>query len=283
MRVLLTGANGFIGRAFLSQAAALGIDCLPFPGRLHELPDFSIKVEAVVHLAAVTRGSGEPEARLALFETNVLGTQAVLDYCAAARAGLVLASTSGVYGRQGQASLLGEQAPLDPASDYALSKWLAEGLCRRHCERTGTAGIALRFFNVFGPRQAQTFVVSEVIHRLLDGLPVVLRSPHAVRDFLAVDDVVLALAAALGALKPGNWGVYNIGSGQGTRVIDLVDMVARVFGAEAAVDVSGADYRVDRVVADISKAASELGWRPRIALGEGLEMICRDMGPRCGG
>jgi len=283
MRVLLTGASGFIGRAFLSQAAARGFDCVLFPGRLHELSDFPIKVEAVVHLAAVTRCAGEPDARLALHETNVVGTQAVLDYCAAAKAGLILASTSGVYGRQDRDSPLDEQAPLDPASDYALSKWLAERLCRRHGERTGLPGIALRFFNVYGPRQAQTFVVSEVVHRLCNGLPVVLRSPRAVRDFLAVGDVVAALEAALAALRPGSFQVYNIGSGQGTRVIDLVTMAARVLGVEATVDAPGTEHQCDRVVADISKAASGLGWRPRITLEQGLEAIRREMGLRPGG
>lgn len=278
-RVLVTGGRGFIGRRLLRRGAALGLDVAAFPGRLHELPAFPGRCDAVVHLAAATRPPADAAARLALFETNVAGVQDVLHYCAAAGAGLVLASTSGVYARREDAPPLGEDAPLDPASDYALSKLLAERLCLGQSRRAGLAGVGLRLFNVYGPGQPETFLVPEAVRRLLAGAPLELRAPEAVRDFVHVDDVVAAILAALARLAPGRFPVYNIGSGQGTRVRDLVAAAERIFGRTAVLDLSRATPARDRVVADPAKAARELDWRPALPLDRGLAALGAELTP----
>jgi nucleoside-diphosphate-sugar epimerase len=276
-RVLVTGGRGFIGRRLLLRGAALGLDVAAFTGRLHELPAFPGRFNAVVHLAAATRPPADAAQRLALFETNVAGVQDVLHYCATAGSGVVLASTSGVYARREDAPPLDEDAPLDPASDYALSKLLAERLCLRQCRRGGLAGVGLRLFNVYGPGQPETFLVPEAARNLLAGVPVVLRAPEAVRDFVHVDDVVTAILAALERLTPGRFPVYNIGSGQSTRVRDLVAAAERIFGCTAVLDLSQASPARDRVVADAARAARELDWRPSLPLDQGLAALRAEM------
>lgn len=278
-RVLVTGGRGFIGRHLLRRGAALGVDLTGFPGRLSDLPGFPVRFDAVIHLAGIARQPANPDERLALFEANVVGVQDVLQYCAAVGAGVVFASTSGVYRRLEDTAPLDEEALLDPTSDYALSKCLAERLCRRHCQRTGLAGVGLRLFNVYGPGQPETFLIPEVIGRLLSGAPVVLRSPEAVRDFVTVNDVISAVLAALARLTPGRFAVYNIGSGQGIRVLDLVRATERVFGRKAIVDLTQAGAARDSVVADTAKAAAELGWRPSQTLEQGLAALREDRPP----
>ena len=124
--------------------------------------------------------------------------------------------------------------------------------------------------------------MSEIVARLRGRETIVLRTPVTVRDFLAVDDVVSALLAAVAGLVPGRFAVYNIGSGRATRVIDLVREAERVFGLAAAIDLSRAGPERDRVVADVAKAKAELGWRPAVALTQGLEAIRRDAAIRRG-
>ena len=120
-----------------------------------------------------------------------------------------------------------------PIRDQQMA--VAERACHRYASDDGVQATVLRFFNVYGAGQHPSFLVSYVVDSLTRGARVTLRMPRAVRDFLYVDDAVDALLAAS---RPRSelFRVFNVGSGQGVTVTDLVGAAENVFGRAAGID-----------------------------------------------
>ena len=172
-----------------------------------------------------------------------------------------------------------EDKPLDPTSIYALSKADQEAMALMLGQAYDIPTTALRFFNIYGPRQAlsnpYTGVVAIFSSRLLNGEPpLIYEDGLQQRDFVSVHDIVQALL--LSAAAPSAVGrVLNIGSGEPTTILDVARKLARVLGADAEPEVTGR-YRVGDVrhcTADISRAREVLGYEPRIAFDHGLEEL----------
>ncbi|GAB6037234.1 NAD-dependent 4,6-dehydratase LegB [Fundidesulfovibrio butyratiphilus] len=270
-RVLVTGADGFVGRAVMHRLRSEGLDPVALPGMLADIDTFGRPVDAVIHLAAVSRPAsfaGRPDA----WETNVAGTLAVANFCRRLGVGMLFASTSGVYARPDAPEPLSETAPLAPASDYAASKLVAEQVLARHCRDVGLACLVFRIFNPYGPGQDASFAVPSVVRAIQAGQTVRLAQPDAVRDFVAVDDVAQAFVQGLSVLTPGACPIVNVGSGSGVSIRELATMAQRVLGRKAAVEVDPAGAGLGGcVVADIALAERLFGWRPRTGLLDGLE------------
>jgi UDP-glucose 4-epimerase len=232
--------------------------------------------EVVFHLAAqidVRRSVAEPDFDASI---NVGGTANVLE--AARRAGsrrFVNASTGGaIYGEGAGKDLpLAENAPVEPISPYGQSKFAAEGYVALYGRLHGTSGISLRLGNVYGPRQdplGEAGVVAIFCGRLRAGEPpLVFGDGRQTRDYIYVGDVVAAMLAAADSQAAG---AYNVGTGRETSVLDLVDRLRRLAGAdgfepEFAPARSG---EVDRISIDPARASTELGWSPATGVDEGL-------------
>jgi UDP-glucose 4-epimerase len=232
--------------------------------------------EVVFHLAAqidVRRSVAEPDFDASI---NVGGTANVLE--AARRAGsrrFVNASTGGaIYGEGAGKDLpLAENAPVEPISPYGQSKFAAEGYVALYGRLHGTSGISLRLGNVYGPRQdplGEAGVVAIFCGRLRAGEPpLVFGDGRQTRDYIYVGDVVAAMLAAADSEAAG---AYNVGTGRETSVLDLVDRLRRLAGAdgfepEFAPARSG---EVDRISIDPARASTELGWSPATGVDEGL-------------
>jgi dTDP-L-rhamnose 4-epimerase len=164
---------------------------------------------------------------------------------------------------------------------YALSKFNQERLCLIIGRAYGIPTVALRFFNVFGTRQAlsnpYTGVLAIFAARLLnDRPPLIFEDGLQQRDFVSVNDVVDACVRGL--LVPEAEGeVFNIGSGQAHTVLEVAELVRECLGRGPAAEVTG-KYRVGDVrhcFADISKAARVLGYRPSVSLEHGLVDLAR--------
>ena len=279
-RVLVTGATGFIGARLVGLLAAAGTDVLPWRRDIGELAACDEPAAAVVHLAALTRPDQFAGDRERAYAVNVGGTAAALDYCERTGAGLVLASTCGVYAPADAARPLDESAPLGPRSDYASSKLRAETLCRERCREKGLSCVALRLFNVYGPGQSGAFVIPQIVAGLLAARPSPLLHPRTVLDFVDVTDAAEAFRRARAVLGPPGCRVYNIGSGQGTCLAE-VERVARelVTGSPcAAADAGPEDPGSACVVADAGKARAELGWTATVSLRRGLDAVVRSLG-----
>jgi len=298
MKVLVTGGAGFIGSHVTQALVAAGhstrvLDDLSAgfvdnvdPGAELVVADVAdgeavadavTDVDVVFHLAAHRAVSRSVEDPLATDTANTHGTLTVLKM--AADAGVrrvVCSSSSSVYG--GAAPLpTPETAAMLPRSPYAVSKVAAENYCRVASELYDLETVALRYFNVFGPRQRPGSPYSAVIPLFIDALrtadaPVVHGDGRQSRSFVYVTDAVaanLAAAAAPSAVCRGQ--AYNIA---GTRRVDLLELLAilgSILGVEyrpTHVDPRPGDVRQSQ--GDVSLARRQLGWTPEVSLEDGL-------------
>ncbi len=294
MRALVTGGAGFIGSTLAGALVEAGAEVAVVDdlsrGRRHNVPataDFHqldigderlaalvalIAPEVVFHLAAqidVRQSVVDPvfDAR-----TNVLGTINLLEACV--RAGVrrvVFASSGGALYGDTDVLPTPESHPCRPASAYGAAKLAAESYGDVFHQVHGLEFIALRYANVYGPRQdphGEAGVVAIFAQRLLAGQPAVINGDGSqTRDYVYVDDVV---AANLRAAQTAALGAYNIGTGRACSVSELYAMLARAAGVERPAEHGLAKPGEQRVsCVDVSRAAEALGWSPAVPLEEG--------------
>lgn len=239
----------------------------------------------VVHLAALTSAPDSVRDPLAYYRANVTDTATLLAAMADARVPRIVASSSAaVYGSALGAALT-EQDPPRPENPYGTTKWIGERLLADVGGATGTASVALRFFNVVGaatPDLADTRTAALLprVLRATPGAPLTLHGlahptadGSAVRDFVHVRDVAEAHVAAVRRLSSGWSGsaVYNVGTGRGCSVLELLRLVEVVTGRPVPW-IPGPARAGDpsRSVADPSLIARELGWRARWDLADAV-------------
>jgi len=227
-------------------------------------------VDAVIHAAAeshVDRSIDDPRA---FFESNVLGTQAVLEVVRRAGVRMLMVSTDEVYGPgDPDGRLFDEDAPARPRSPYAASKAAADLACQAYVSTYGVDVTVVRGTNAFGPRQIERVVPTYVVNAL-EGRPVpVYGDGRHRREFLYVEDWV---RAAITVLDEGEAGVlYNIGDGHELENKDLAERICDLAGADRSLitsvpDRPGHDFRYG-VRADRLRS---LGWRRTTSFDDGL-------------
>jgi len=236
-------------------------------------------VDVIFHQAAHRAVLRSVEHPLETDTVNVHGTLTVLE--AARRAAVrrfVYASSSSVYGG---ADVLPtpEFAAVIPRSPYAVSKLAGEHYCRVFTELYGLETVALRYFNVYGPRQRPDSAYAAVIPLFIDAVasgkrPIVHGDGTQSRDFTYVADVVRAnLAAASAPALRCAGKAYNVAGGGQHTLLDLLDVIGHLLGRRPAPDFT--DPRpgdVRHTQADISSAENELGHRPEVDLVDGLAL-----------
>ena len=299
MRFLITGGAGFIGTALANYLAQQGhtvrvLDDLSAGDSTRLDPEVNFtrgdiedkpkvwrllnKVDCVYHLAARV---SVPESVLYPREynrTNVSGTVAIME--ALRDAGIqrvVFASSGAVYGEQ-PIEKVHEQLLPAPTSPYAVSKLAAEGYVCTIGGEWSIETVSLRIFNAYGPGQSipptHPPVVPQFMRQILGGGSLILHdSGEQVRDYVYVDDVVSALVAAATA-EGVDRQIINVGTGIGTSINQLVDIMELVTGRKAKrianLSVSGG---VSVLVANISRAKALLGYEPQISLADGLALL----------
>jgi UDP-glucose 4-epimerase len=296
VRALVTGGAGFIGSNVVDALLARGDevhvlddlsrgtrDNVADAARLHEADirrDSSsvfadVQPDVCFHLAAqidVRVSVEQPELDA---DVNIVGTLHVLDAARAHGTKVVFSSTGGaIYGEcEGPAA---EDHPRAPLAPYGVSKLSAEEYIAAFNRLYGTSHVALRYGNVYGPRQdphGEAGVVAIFMNALRDGkTPRIYGDGRQTRDYVFVGDVVSATLAAAGH----DGGVFNVGTGSETSVVELYERIQRVSGIERAPE--HAEPRageLQRSVLDPSLAARELGWRPQSSLDEGLAATWR--------
>ncbi|HEY9720504.1 MAG TPA: SDR family NAD(P)-dependent oxidoreductase [Oscillatoriaceae cyanobacterium] len=300
MRVLLTGGAGFIGshsaECLLAQGAQVVVYDNLSTGRLDNLQKLSGKLhfvhgdlrdyarleqalrgcDAVLHLAAVVSVPESIAQPLFAHEINASGTLNVLE--AARKLGVprvVLASSAAVYGANA-ALPLREEAPPQPLSPYAAQKWLGESYASNYARLHGLSTIALRYFNVYGPRQdpasPYSGVLSRFIQATLAGAPVtIFGDGRQTRDFVYVEDVARANAAAVLAKTTGAT-VLNVGTGQAVDLIAALDAIVAHSEKPPLPPTFGPPREGDirHSLADVRRAEELLGFRARTAFSEGI-------------
>ncbi len=304
-RVLITGGAGFIGSHVAQQFLDQGwtVDCLDDlstgkrsnvrPGStLHVLDVRSGDAaqfvttgafDVVVHLAAqidVRRSVADPVLDASL---NVLGTlnlvEAIRKSAAASKPRLVFASTGGALYGDFVTPPNAETIPKDPESPYAIAKLSVEYYLAYYGRVHGLDAVALRFGNVYGPRQdphGEAGVVAIFCGRIMDGRALtVYGDGEQTRDYVYVKDVAtaayMAATKALPLVERLDARAFNIGTGISTSVNVLARTLLTVANRQVAVEYAPprAGEQLSSVLA-VGKAASGLGWKPSVSLSEGL-------------
>jgi len=302
MRFLITGGAGFIGAALANDLVCQGhtvrvLDDLSAGdwnrldpavhftrGNVEDKPKvwrLLNKIDCVYHLAARV---SVPESVLYPREyndSNVSGTVAIME--AMRDAGIkrvVLASSGAIYGEQPIGKVHEKLLP-NPTSPYAVSKLAAEGYVHTIGGQWNIETVALRIFNAYGPGQAvpptHAPVIPQFVRQILGGGSLVIYGEgQQIRDYVYVDDVVRALAAAATAPNVASQ-IINIGTGVGTSINDLVKAIERVTGRQATTVVNpSVSGGVSSLVADTGRARRLLDYQPRVALAEGLARLIEE-------
>lgn len=299
-RYLVTGGAGFIGSWLVGRLAKAGheVDILDLPERQSRVASIphtrylagDIRDErtfarlegcydAVCHLAAQVSARVSQEQPMLDVDTNVRGSVALLEWCAAVGVTrLLFASSMGVYGNVPEDKLpVAETAPPNPVSYYGVAKSATEAYIATHREH-GLRSTIFRMFNVYGPGQdlsnSKQGIVGIYTSFALKGVSIdVTGSLERFRDLIYVEDVVDAWVAALeNPVTEGK--IYNLASGRRTTVRALITSILRAMGHDPATypvkEIGG--HRGDQfgVQADISLALREIGWQPRTELDEGI-------------
>lgn len=300
-RILVTGGAGFIGSHIAENLLSEGYEVRALDslrtGSLENIEDFRnhdyfdffqgdirddnleevIKdVDVVFHEAAVTSVPESVRNPELTNSVNLEGTEKVLEACDSEGVNrLIFASTCAVYGGVEDPPIT-EGHDLNPDSPYAESKVKAEEKCRKYNREGSIETVILRYFNVYGPRQGRSKysgVITKFIEKFEnDEVPVIYGDGRQTRDFVYVDDVVRANLLALeGEGVSGR--TFNVGSGRSVSINKLFEIISGAF------DVSDVEptYRDGRAgdirhsESDLTRAKKDLGFEPRISLGEGVK------------
>jgi UDP-glucose 4-epimerase len=304
---LVTGGAGYIGAHVVHALHAQGeravvLDDLS-SGDRERVPDDAVFVQGsildedvvrrtladnavagVIHIAAKKQVGESVERPLHYYEQNVEGTRRLLR--AAVDAGVesfVFSSSAATYGMP-DVDVVDEDSPTSPMSPYGTTKLVSEGMSREVAAATGLRVIALRYFNVAGAAAPDLGdpgifnLVPMVFRELSTGArPKVFGRDYptpdgtCIRDYVHVCDIADAHVAALQQLAAGtddrSFRVYNIGRGQGSSVLEVIDVIGRVTGLDVTPDfVDRRPGDPARIVASVDRIAKDLGWTSRFEL-----------------
>ena len=235
-------------------------------------------VDAVLHFAALRITACAADPRRAL-EVMCVGSFNVVD--AAREAGvkkIVAASSASVYGMADSFPTREDHPPYNDRTWYGASKVMLEGLLRSYRAMHGLPYVALRYFNVYGPRMDLHGRYTEVLIRWMDRIaagasPLILGDGRQTMDFVYIDDVARANVLAL--LSDADDEVFNVASGVETSLNDLAAALLRVMGSSLPTE-HGPERSINPVarrLADTAKAAQGLGFRAQVGLEEGLARL----------
>jgi GDP-4-dehydro-6-deoxy-D-mannose reductase len=303
-RLLVTGADGFVGRWLVRVARDDGWQVIAsvLPGAavpaewsasgsgsavstvaadLREAAHIkrlsAVGADAVVHLAGIASGAAARENPAAAFRLNGAATALLADTLSNAdKPRFLFISTGEVYGA-GHDGPINESTPVQPASPYALSKARGEGLLQAIGRSTGMPVVIARAFPHTGPGQGPAYVLPALTQRLLDAkrseaATVKTGNLAAVRDFLDVRDVVRAYLLLLDRGTPGD--VYNVASGLGHRLSDCFAALARLIGVDARAVEDAALLRpgdIPVLIGDASRLRTCTGWSPQFSFERTLQ------------
>ncbi len=310
MKLLVTGGAGYIGSVVATQlldaghevavlddlsrghaaaipaaAAHIEVGLLDEPGVNEALAE---GFDGVLHFAALALVAESEEHPERYWRNNVVGTLNLLDAMRAHGVGrLVFSSTAATYGEP-QTVPMHEDEPTDPVNAYGDSKLAVDRMIATECRANGLGAASLRYFNVAGARgeqgedhEPETHLIPLVLQAASGRRPFVsvfgtdypTRDGTAVRDYIHVDDLGQAHLLALDAIRPGRHRIYNLGTGTGYTVREVIEAAQRVTGREIpAREEPRRAGDPPELVAAAARAGAELGWAPR----RGLEEMIAD-------
>jgi UDP-glucuronate 4-epimerase len=303
--VLVTGAAGFIGshlceRLALDGKQVIGVDNFdPYYARIdkeHNVrciraagADFResdirsygdiaslidvTRPEVVVHLAAKAGVRNSVKFPRQYFETNLLGTQNVLDSCRALGVErMVLASTSSVYGNTKRIPFEEDDPCVEPLHPYAASKRSTELLASTYSQLYGLQITVMRFFSVYGQRGRPDMMPRLLLSSISTGAPVNLYEGPLERDWTHISDISTGLAAAVD--RPLGFEILNLGRGHPVALAEFITELERASGKQTnLIDAPRPDTEMLSTYASTEKLEYMLNYKPTVSVREGVEAL----------
>jgi len=309
MRILVTGASGFVGRHAVRDLIRAGHDIIGMvgPGQPTHLEGVSTVVEADLlqpqDLANIIQ-KHQPDACLHLagiafvpvgwthpqdvFRVNVIGTINLLESFREfqPKARILVITSSQVYGQQSRDHLITEDDAPAPDSIYALSKWTADGTSLLYARRYGMNIMTARPCNHIGPGQSEDFVVTSFARQLIEissgKRPNVMKVGNlaSLREFTDVRDTARAYRLLL---EKGTAGLaYNVSSGKLTTIQALFDLLCEVSGVNPEVQIDPKRFRPTdtQPLLDSTRIFNDVGWKPEIPIETTISDVLADLRTR---
>ena len=274
-KILVTGSDGFIGRAVVKRLLAEGfcIEGLDLAqGDITRSGCFDTYQGSdffhVVHLAGKTFVPDSWKNPAAFYNINLMGTVNVLEFCRNTRAGLTYIS-SYLYGLP-EYLPVDEEHPVKSYNPYSHSKLIADNTCQFYARNFGLNVSVLRPFNAYGPGQPSHFIIPEIIQKVTDPAveEIQVLDLRPKRDYVYVDDLAEAVFLSI----KGKSGIYNVGSGSSVSVGELIEIVMKLSGINKPYSGRGTQRQneIFDLYAGIDRIRTDLGWQPKTSFEEGL-------------
>ena len=302
-KVLITGGAGFIGSHLTEALVNMNIEVTVLDNLLrgNKIPENILKkvkyvegdvrdeelvlqasqgCEYIFHLAAILGVDIVAENPLETMDTEVIGMQNIAQAAIHNQAKIIYASTSGIYGHNAIDQSVTEDIMVDPRTSYAMAKRYNEIYLSALYEEKGIEGIALRYFNVYGPRQDNRMVTPRFIEQAINGNPItVFGDGNQTRDFTYVYDTVKA--TILCAEKVSGFQIFNIANEKEETILNLAKKVKAIVKSNSEIHFIDSpkkryDYEVSRRFGCSNKLREFTGYKPQTPLEEGLGDILRN-------
>jgi nucleoside-diphosphate-sugar epimerase len=279
-KILVTGSNGFIGKSLVQKLKQLDHSVIEFSGDILEDESYrKLHKEDITHCFHLAARSFVPNSWKSpadFMEVNVLGTAKVLEFCKTKNISMTFAS-SYLYGAPNYLPI-DEKHPVQTPNPYALSKHLAEELCKFYSEHFKLKVTVIRPFNIYGPGQDERFLIPELISKFNGKeMEVEVKDLTPKRDYVYISDVIEAMVNTLNIQE--KYCVLNIGGGHSLSVQEIVDTIKVISKSDKGVKSSN-ETRVNEIpdtVANISLAFEKMGWKPKVSFEEGIKAILKSL------
>ena len=273
--ILITGANGFIGKKICEKFLQLNIDYIPISSKNGDLCnietlnkfDFT-KISLVIHTAAKTY---VPESWInpeIFLKNNVNSTVNILEKCKQYKIPLLFFSAF-IYDSNNELPLK-ENSKLKSFNPYALSKKISEEICEFYSKEFDIPMTILRPFNIYGESQNNKFLIPSIINQVIHKNQIIVESLNTKRDYIHIDDLVSACIIATKNIS--KFKILNVGSGVSYGIIDIINILENY--TENKIEIINKNINrkneIFDIIADISYTKLLLNWEPKIKFEDGI-------------
>ena len=277
MKILISGASGFVGKHLTSELDKTDFEIFDrSKKKINELNSWVKygKKDILIFLSGKTSISESWENPYETYNANTKALHIALEYCLKFKVKLIFFS-SFIY-KINEFGVYKETDETKPYNPYALSKISSENLVKFYVSNFNLDAVILRPFNIYGPGQKNSFIISHIFHQLQKGNTIHLKSTEPVRDYIFVKDIIKALILVI---KKPFYGlkIYNLSTGKGTSVNELVELISKITKKKLYVKLleENEKINVNKAVGDNSSFKKDYGWEPTFSLKKGIK-ICKD-------
>ena len=277
MKILISGASGIVGKHLTSELDKTDFEIFDrSKKKINELNSWVKygKKDILIFLSGKTSISESWKNPYETYNVNTKALHIALEYCLKFKIKLIFLS-SFIY-KINEFGVYKETDETKPYNPYALSKISSENLIKFYVSNFNLDAVILRPFNIYGPGQKKSFLISQIFNQLLKGNTIHLKSVEPIRDYIFVKDIIKAIILIIN--KPFNGlKIYNLSTGIGTSVSELVELISKTTKKKLFIKLSGENdkIKINKAVGDNSSFKKDYAWEPTYSLKKGIE-VCKD-------